>query len=181
MNDQSSSQAANADPAGGRQSNAPDEGNWIVERLPYTEDRPARGFLQLCADRRFHRCIQQEFKKDAGLASREDYWIHADAGGTPKMAGQSVTPDYCYIKKGVRLMGWSAHGDNCGGFGDGVEDIVIRRALCATVQGKVKEYPEAKHFMYFVTVYKERGREETVVYRMICEPGSEIVCEKGAD
>ena len=181
MNDQSSSQDTNADPTAEQQSNMLDEENWKVERVPYTEDCPTRGFLQLCADRRFHKLIQQEFKKDANLSSREDYWIHADAGGTPKMAKQIVTPDYCYKKMGVRLMGWSAHGDNCGGFGDGVQDVVIRRALCETVQGKVKEYPEAKHFIYFVTIYKQAGKEETVVYRMISEPGSEIVCEKSSD
>src|ERR1044071_175911 len=181
MNDQSSNQAKDADPTAERQSNVLNEGNWIVERLPYTEDCTARSFLQLCADRRFHQCIQQEFKKDAKLTSREDYWIHADAGGTPKMAGQRVTPNYCYNDKKVRLMGWSAHGDGCGGFGESVEDIVIRRALCETMQGKVKEYPEATHFIYFVTVYKEQGKEETVVYRMICEPGEEVVCEKGSD
>jgi len=163
MNDQSSSQDTNAAPNAERQSNVLNEENWIVERLPFTEESPARGFLQLCADRRFHRCIQQAFKKDANLTSREDYWIHADAGGTPKMAGQRVTPDYCYFDNDVRLMGWSAHGDNCGGFGKGVEDVVIRRALCETMQGKVKDYPKAKHFIYFVTVYKEQGREETVL------------------
>ncbi len=175
MADKSSRQATNAAPT----SNALDGGNWTVESLPYTEDCPARGFLQLCADRRFHKYIQQRFKKDAKLTSREDYWIHADAGGTPKMAKQRITPDYCYKKKGVRLMGWSAHGDNCGGFGDGVEDIEIRRALCKTMQKKVKEYPEAKHFIYFVTIYKERGREKTVLYRMTYGPGENVVCEKG--
>lgn len=174
MSDQSNSQTTNAE----GQSNALNDENWIVERLPFTEDIPGLGFLQMCADRRFHPLIQQQFKKDANLSSREDYWIHADAGGTPKMAKQNVTPDYCYKTKGVRLMGWAAHGDNCGGFGDGVEDIVIRRALCETMQGKVKEYPEAKHFIYFATIYKEQGKEETVLYRMICEPGSDVVCEK---
>jgi hypothetical protein len=177
MNDQSSSQATNANPTAERESNLLNEENWIVERLPYTEDSPAKGFLQLCADRRFHRCIQQEFKKDAGLTSREDYWIHADAGGTPKMASQRVTPDYCYIKKGVRLMGWSAHGDGCGGFGEDVPDDVIRQALCKTMQWNVREYPRAKHFIYFVTV----RNKETVVYRMIAEPGSDIVCTQGSD
>lgn len=181
MNDQSSSQATNADPTAERQANVLNEENWIVERLPYIEDSTAKGFLQLCADRRFHKLLQQEFKKDAKLTSREDYWIHADAGGTPKMECQRVTPDYCYYNKKVRLMGWSAHGDGCGGFGEDVADIVIRRALCETMQGKVKKYPEAKHFIYFVTVYREQGTEETVVYRMIYEPGEDVVCEKGSD
>jgi hypothetical protein len=181
MNDQPSSQATSANPASERQTTPLSEGKWTVERLPYTEDRPARGYLQLCADRRFHMCIQQEFKKDAGFDSREDYWIHADAGGTPKMASQRVTPNYCYFNNGVRLMGWSAHGANCGGFGEHVPDEVIRQALCETMQKNVREYPLAKHFIYFVTVYEEQGKEETVVYRMISEPGEEIVCTAGSD
>jgi hypothetical protein len=181
MKAQSRSRAASAAPAAKRQSNARNEASWSVERFPYEEDCPAKGFLQLCADRRFHRRIQEEFKKDANLTSREDYWIHADAGGTPKMGRQRVTPNYCYITKGVRLMGWSAHGANCGGFGDGVEDVTIRRALCRTMRRKVREYPKAKHFIYFVTEYKEQRRKETVVYRIISEPGEDIVCEKGSD
>lgn len=148
------------------------EGNWRVDRLPFTEDYPARGFLQLCADRRFHSLLQQEFKKDAGLSSREDYWIHADAGGTPKMVDQRVTPDYCYINKEVRLMGWSAHGAGCGGFGEEVPDDVIMKALCQAMQVNVKTYPLAKHFIYFVTIIND----ETVVYRMIAEPGEDIFC-----
>ena len=163
------------------QSNLLNEENWIVERLPYTEDCPARGFLQLCADRRFHNCIQQEFKKDAKLTSREDYWIHADAGGTPKMESQRTAPNYCYNDKKVRLMGWSAHGDGCGGFGEHVRDDVIMRALCETMQRNVRAYPLAKHFIYFVTVRKEQGNEETIVYRMISEPGADIVCAQGSD
>ncbi|HEY0322350.1 MAG TPA: hypothetical protein VGC66_15440 [Pyrinomonadaceae bacterium] len=172
MNDQRSSQATNADPTAEQQSNVHNEGNWIVERLPYIEDCPARGFLQLCADRRFHKCIQQEFKKDAKLSSREDYWIHADAGGTPTMASQKTTPNYCYKDKGVRLMGWSAHGANCGGLPNKTDDE-IKQLLFDTAEGKVKEYPLAKHFIYFVTVDKEQGKKETVVYRMIREPGSD--------
>jgi|GEM_PF-1077530 len=177
MNDQSSDQAPNADPSAGRQSNLLNEENWMAERLPYIEDLPAKGFLQLCADRRFHECIQQAFKEDAGLTSREDYWIHADAGGTPKMECQRITPDYCYINKDVRLMGWSAHGAGCGGFGEEVPDEVIMRELCATMQRNVRKYALAKHFIYFVTV---RNRE-TVVYRMRAEPGEDIVCTQSSD
>lgn len=177
MNDQSSSPATNVNPTDGRQSNALNKENWIVESLPYTEDPPAKGFLQLCADRRFHKCIQRAFKEDAGLTSREDYWIHADAGGTPKMECQRVTPDYCYINKEVRLMGWSAHGDKCGGFGEEVPDDVIKRELCATMQRNVRKYALATHFIYFATVRDE----ETVLYRMRAEPGEDIVCTQGSD
>ena len=177
MNDQSSSPAPNVNPTDGRQSNALNQENWMVERLPHTEECPPRGFLQLCADRRFHRLIQQAFKEDAGLASREDYWIHADAGGTPKMECQRITPDYCYINKEARLMGWSAHGDKCGGFGEEVPDDVIQRELCNTMQRNVRKYPLATHFIYFATV---RDRE-TLLYRMRAEPGEDIVCTQGSD
>ena len=169
MSDQSDT---NTTPTAEGQANLLNEENWTVERLPYTEDCPSRGFLQLCADRRFHSCIQQEFKKDAGLTSREDYWIHADAGGTPTMAKQTITPDYCYKQMGVRLMGWSAHGANCGGLPN-LSDDKIKELLFETAEGKVKEYREAKHFIYFVTVSQEKGKEETLVYRMIHEPGSD--------
>ncbi len=147
--------------------------SWTLDHLPYIEDFQGLGFLQMCADRRFHRCIQDEFKKDAKLPEREDYWIHAEAGGTPKMADRLVTPKYCYEKKGVRLMGWSAHGDGCGGFGEEVPDDRIRRELCITMQRNVRAYPEATHFIYFVTV----ENDETIVYRMIVNPGGVIICE----
>jgi hypothetical protein len=181
MNDQSSNQDTNANPTAERQTNLPNEENWTAEILPYTEDCPAKGFLQLCADRRFHKCIQRAFKEDAELTSREDYWIHADAGGTPKMVGQRVTPNYCYNDKRVRLMGWSAHGAGCGGFGERVPDHEIRQALCEAMQKNVREYPLAKHFIYFVTVRKEKDREETVLYRMTSEPGADIICTQGSE
>jgi hypothetical protein len=177
MNDESRSPATNVNPTDGQQSNALNNENWTVESLPYTEDTPAKGFLQLCADRRFHKCIQRAFKEDAGLTSRKDYWIHADAGGTPKMECQRITPDYCYINKKVLLMGWSAHGAGCGGFGEEVPDEVIKRELCNTMQRNVRKYPLAKHFIYFVTV----RNAETVLYRMKAEPGEDIVCTQGSD
>lgn len=180
MDNQSSSQATNADPTAEPQSNVLDEGKWTVEKLPYIKDCPPRGYLQLCADRRFHRCIQEEFKDDAELPSDEDYWIHADAGGTPTMAKQIIAPNYCYHDMDVRLMGWSAHGAKCGGLPN-VPDHEIQRLLCKTMQGKVKDYPEATHFIYFVTICGEPGEEETVVHRMIYQPGEEVVCTQGSD
>ena len=166
MNDQPSSQATNVDPIAERESNVLNEENWLVQRLPYTDDVPLLGFLQLCADRRFHRIIQERFQLDAKLKSPEDYWIHADAGGTPKMADRVGAPDYCYRDKKVRLMGWSAHGDICGGFGPNVPDEVIRQALLVVSRRKVEEYPDAAHFVYFATLSKEGDAEEAVVYCM---------------
>jgi len=154
MNDQPNSEALN-------------EENWIVQKLPYIEEVPLLGFLQLCADRRFHRAIQEMFQRQAGLPNPTDYWIHADAGGTPKMENQRTAPDYCYYDKQVRLMGWAAHGAVCGGFGPDVPDSVIQQALNETAQRKMEEYPEARHFVYFLTAKKERDTEETMVYSKI--------------
>jgi hypothetical protein len=93
------------------------------------------------------------------------------------MECQRITPDYCYINKKVLLMGWSAHGAGCGGFGEEVPDDVIKRELCNTMQRNVRKYPLATHFIYFVTVQNS----ETVLYRMRAEPGEDIVCTQGSD
>ena len=166
MNDQPSSQATN-------ESNVLNEENWLVQRYRDPGIPPLLGFLQLCADRRFHRCLQEQFQKDTGVNTPEDYWIHADAGGTPKMECQRTAPDYCYYDKKVRLMGWSAHGDICGGFGPNVPDEVIRQALLVVSRRKVEEYPDAAHFVYFATTIKERDAEEAVVYCMKHEKGAD--------
>jgi hypothetical protein len=173
MSDQPNNQAKNVNPLAERQSKVLNEENWIVQKYPDIGIPPLLGFLQLCADRRFHRCLQEQFQKDAGLNSTEDYWIHADAGGTPKMECQRTAPDYCYYDKGVRQMGWSAHGDICGGFGPNVPDKVIRKALCVVAQRKMEDYPDAAHFLYFATTIKEGDAEEAVVYCMKCEKGAD--------
>ncbi len=168
MNDQPNSQATTE-----QQSNGINEENWLVQELPFTEDCPPLGFLQLCADRRFHSLIQNEFQRDAGLQEPTDYWIHADAGGAPRMEHLTIAPNYCYEKKGVRLMGWSAHGAGCGGFGEEVEDNVIRKALQKTFKKQRRNYPEASHFCYFVTIKKKADTKEAVVYSMKYRKGSD--------
>jgi hypothetical protein len=168
MSDQPSSQTTNVTPGAGRQPNVFDQENWSVERCPFTEEPETKGFLQLCADRRFHQCIRERFKRDAGLESADHYWIHADAGGTPKMECARTAPDYCYYKMEVRHMGWSAHGDNCGGFGDGVPDTEILRALTVTARRKMEDYPLATHYIYFATTVRENGRSYAVVHCLVC-------------
>jgi len=168
MNDQPNNQATNVTPGAERQANVLNEENWLVQKYPDIGIPPLRGFLQLCADRRFHRCLQEQFQKDTGINSPVDYWIHADAGGTPKMECQRTAPDYCYFKMEVRLMGWSAHGDNCGGFGDNVPDSEIRRALLVTARRKVEDYPLASHYVYFATTEHENGESYAVVHCLVC-------------
>ena len=169
MNDQPNSQATNVNPVAEGQSEALNEENWLVLGCKDTGTPEILGFLQLCADRRFFKCIQDQFEADAKLGSRDAYWIHADAGGTPKMECQRTAPDYCYYDKKVQKMGWSAHGNVCGGFGPNVPDAVIQRALEVVSQRKVEEYPRADHFVYFATLRKTGDAEEAVVYCRKCE------------
>ncbi|HST51071.1 MAG TPA: hypothetical protein VLJ61_03595 [Pyrinomonadaceae bacterium] len=89
------------------------------------------------------------------------------------MADLRTAPNYCYHDKKVRLMGWSAHGNICGGFKPGTTDDVIRQALFETAENKVEEYPEARHFIYFATTRQEGDAEETVVYCTAYEKGAE--------
>jgi len=171
MKDQPSGQATNVNSIAEPQTNVANEEKWLDQKYPDPGIPPLLGFLQLCADRRFHRCLQDQFQKDTGINSPQDYWIHADAGGTPKMECQRIAPDYCYYDKGARLMGWSAHGDICGGFGPDVPDDVIQKALLVVARRKVEDYPDANHFIYFATTIKARDAEEAVVYCLKYEKG----------
>lgn len=145
-------------------SNLPNKESWSKQISPNTPDSPVLGFLQLCADRRFHSAIQRQFQADTRLQSPEDYWIHADAGGTPKMECLRTAPDYCYYDKKVQVMGWSAHGKVCGGFGPNVPDEVIKQALIVVSQRRRDDYPNASHYVYFATTVGEGDAEETVVH-----------------
>jgi len=79
----------------------------------------------------------------------------------------------------VRLMGWSAHGDICGGFPPGTSNEEIKTALLRAVEIQVKRYKEATHFVYFATLKKEGDTEETVVYSMICGKGAKSYAQAG--
>jgi len=168
MNDQWSSKTTNVNPTAEQQSDVFKEESWSEEDLPYIEDSTPKGYLQLCADRRFHNLLQSEFQRDAELPETTDYWIHADAGGTPKMADLTLLPSWCYNDKEVRLMGWSAHGAGCGGYGEDVKDKVIWNELWETFEAQRRRYPDARHFCYFVTI---KGGK-TIVYSLKTGKGS---------
>ena len=165
MNDQPNSETTNENPT--------DPESWAELGCVEADEPPLLGYLQLCADRRFHKCIQDRFQFEAALSSRESYWIHADAGGTPKMENQRIAPDYCYHQKGVRSMGWAAHGNGCGGFPPGTPDPTIRQQLTEVAQRKAAEYPEANHYVYFATLLSKGDKEEAVVYCMKYEKGTD--------
>lgn len=104
------------------------------------------GFLQLCADRRFHRATILEFERLTGLAS-DEYWIEARAGGAPSWSDNTKTARYAY-GEGARFMGWAAHGDSCGGF-PGVSNEELRRKVERTMRGRAEEFPQAEHLALF--------------------------------
>ena len=104
------------------------------------------GFLQLCADRRFHRLTMQEFERLTGLGPGE-YWIEARAGGAPSWSDNTKTARYAY-KEGARFMGWAAHGDKCGGF-PGVSNDEMRGKVERAMRSRMDEFPEAEHFALF--------------------------------
>lgn len=176
MNDQANSQAS--DTPVELRSNVLTDDNYSIVICDNSPDYPTMGFLQLCADRRFHQCIQDHFRDDAKLDSPQEYWIHADAGGTPKMTNQTIAPNYCYHDKKVRLMGWSAHGNGCGGFPPGTGDTVIEEELYKTIPHKIEAYPDATHFVYFARAIGIGEAAKSVLYTLKYEKG-QITTRKG--
>jgi hypothetical protein len=176
MNDQPNSQTT--DIPSELRSNVLSDDNYSIVICDNSPEYPILGFLQLCADRRFHDCIQTHFRDDAKLDAPQKYWIHADAGGTPKMTAQTIAPNYCYHDKKVRLMGWSAHGNICGGFPPGTSDEAIEEALYDTIPDKIKAYPLATHFVYFARAIGIGAAEKSVLYSLKYEDG-QITTRKG--
>jgi hypothetical protein len=122
------------------------------------------GFLQMCIERRFHQAVGQKFQEVTGLKATQ-YWIHSDVGGSPKMEAQRLAPDYCR-DQGVKIMGWSAHGTGCGGFGKETPDSVILQALISTLHKKPDEYPGITHYGFFA-VEGDKPEDVKIWYRKI--------------
>ena len=69
------------------------------------------GYLQLCADRRFHYLTMTAFEEATGLEP-EQYWIEARSGGAPAYADRTRAARFAY-HEGASHFGWAAHGDVC--------------------------------------------------------------------
>jgi hypothetical protein len=109
-------------------------------------DAAARGFLQLCSDRRFHRAIMLAFEEATGLAA-DDYWIEARPGGAPSWADNTRASRLAH-RNGAVFMGWAAHGDGCLGFpGEASERVADR--LVKTLRKRAEEFPKATHIGLF--------------------------------
>ena len=104
------------------------------------------GFLQLCAERRFHRATMEAFERATGLGP-DEYWIEARAGGAPSWDENTRTGRTAF-RFGARDMGWSAHGDTCLRYPE-LSDAELRRRLERVARRRVEEFPAARHYLLF--------------------------------
>ena len=111
------------------------------------------GFLQLCADRRYHRKTMEEFEERTGLRP-DQYWIEAAAGGAGAFGVATATAQFAY-ENGARIMGWAGHGDACGGF-PGRSDYEVKSKIQGAARERAKDFPEAEHW----TLFAAKGRVE---------------------
>jgi hypothetical protein len=109
-----------------------------------TSDR--RGFLQLCADRRYHRKTMVAFERATGLKP-DEYWIEARAGGSASW-GDTTRAGRLAYGEGASAMGWAGHGDRCGGF-PGESNAELRRKLERTARKRAGDFPRARHYLLF--------------------------------
>ena len=125
---------------------------------PQPGDGVARGFLQLCADLRYHRATMEAFERATGLAP-DAYWIEAGPGGAPSWPELTITATLAHERGAVR-MGWAAHGDECLGLA-GQRDDEIRARLERTVRARAADVPDARHYLLFAVA----GEVEVVEHR----------------
>ncbi|MBD0347712.1 MAG: hypothetical protein ICV59_01045 [Thermoleophilia bacterium] len=104
------------------------------------------GYLQLCADRRFHRRTMEAFEAATGLGP-DEYWIEARPGGAPAYPGTTNAGRLAY-REGALHMGWAAHGDRCLGF-SGESNDEIRRKLHRAARARAEEFARAIHYELF--------------------------------
>jgi len=104
------------------------------------------GFLQLCAERRFHRTVMETFERETGLAP-DEYWIEARPGGAPSWSDNTKGARLAH-SNGAQFMGWAAHGDVCLGF-PGASDETLRRSLLRAASRRAEEFPRCAHLALF--------------------------------
>jgi hypothetical protein len=127
---------------------------------PVAPRDPQRGFLQLCAERRFHRLTMEAFE-DAADLDPDGYWIEARPGGAPSWADNTKIARIAY-REGAMHMGWAAHGDLCFGFPHASNEE-LREKLRRTVRKRAEEFPLATHYGLFgegaeIEVFSARRR-----------------------
>jgi hypothetical protein len=111
-------------------------------------DEERLGYLQLCAERRFHRVVMEAFERAAGLRP-DGYWIEARPGGAPSWSDNTRGARIAH-RNGARHMGWAAHGDVCLGL-PGKSNAELRRMLEKTARARAAEFPRAEHYLLFAT------------------------------
>lgn len=109
-----------------------------------------KGYLNVCMDKRFWKKATEMFAETTSL-STTDFWVETNPGGTntlENMLGQEYASAH-----GALVMGWGAHGSNCGGQ-PGVSDEESKSRLKAKIDEKKAKFPDAKHYGLFLTEEK---------------------------
>lgn len=104
------------------------------------------GFLQLCADRRFHHAVMSAFEEATGLEP-DEYWIEAGPGGSVGQPELTAVARLAH-ENGAAVMGWAAHGGQCLGFPDS-SDSELRDALAESARARARDLPGCEHHMLF--------------------------------
>jgi hypothetical protein len=104
------------------------------------------GYLQLCADRRFHYLTTAAFEDATGLEP-EQYWIEARSGGAPAYADRTRAARFAY-REGATHFGWGGERDGCLGF-PGDPNPEMRRKLERTVRARMDDFRRATHYELF--------------------------------
>ena len=106
-----------------------------------------KGYLNVCMDKRFWKKATEMFAEKTGLAMT-DFWVETNPGGVNTLENPTGQ-DYASAH-GASLMGWGAHGSNCGGQ-PGVSDEESRSRLMLKIEEKKARFKEAKHYGLFLT------------------------------
>ena len=106
----------------------------------------ALGYLQLCADRRYHRETMLAFERATGLRP-DEYWIEARPGGAPGYQDATRMARIAY-REGAQHLAWAAHGNGCRGF-HGATDDEMRGKLDRAARSRLDEFRNVSHYTLF--------------------------------
>jgi len=135
----------------------------IVEGGKRLPDSHAQGGLRACGDGRFVGATRRAFEEITGLGP-DDYYHFGNAGGVaaPTEGTLETEDDLVHLRRGVRILGWQGHLNECGGF-PGEEDSSLARRILTGFVDRVDLYPDANHYG-FVARLGNNGRREIDVY-----------------
>jgi hypothetical protein len=106
-----------------------------------------KGYLSTCMDKRFWKQAAEMFAGETGM-EMTDFWLETNPGGVNTQANPTGE-DYA-AGHGAQVMGWGAHGSNCGGQ-PGMSDEESKSILMTKIEEKKAKFPDKKHYGLFIT------------------------------